>query len=39
MILTRDQIHGYQDKAVDHIIENPRCALFLDMGDLVSTFY
>lgn len=31
-MLTREQMHGYQDKAVDHIIENPRCALFLDMG-------
>ena len=32
MIMNREQMHGYQDKAVDHIIENPRCALFLDMG-------
>ena len=25
-------MHGYQDKAVDHIIENPRAAMLLDMG-------
>lgn len=25
-------MHGYQDKAVDHIIEHPRAALLLDMG-------
>ena len=25
-------MHGYQDKAVDHIIEHSHCALFLDMG-------
>ena len=27
-------MHGYQDKAVDHIIENPRAAMLLDMGFL-----
>ena len=31
-ILQREQMHGYQDRAVDHIIEHPNCALFLDMG-------
>ena len=32
MLMTREQMHGYQDKAVDHIIENPRAAMLLDMG-------
>lgn len=31
-MLTRDQMHAYQIKAVNHILEFPRCALFLDMG-------
>lgn len=31
-MLHREQMHAYQDKAVDHILEYPRCALFLDMG-------
>jgi len=31
-ILTKDMLHGYQLKAVKHIIDKPNSALFLDMG-------
>lgn len=24
--------HGYQNKAIQHVIDNPKCGLFLDMG-------
>lgn len=24
--------HGYQNKAIKHVIDNPKCGLFLDMG-------
>jgi SNF2 family DNA or RNA helicase len=27
-----DQLHGYQHKMVNQILENPRCALFCEMG-------
>lgn len=30
--LTRDQMHGYQDTAYDHMWNNPFSALFIDMG-------
>lgn len=31
-LLQREQLHGYQEKANTHIIENTHCALFLEMG-------
>lgn len=31
-MLTEQHLHNYQLKSVDHIIDNPRSALFLDMG-------
>lgn len=31
-MLQRDQLHSYQKRGVKHIIDNPFCALFLDMG-------
>ena len=31
-ILTKDKLHGYQNKAVQHILDKPRCALWLGMG-------
>ena len=31
-MLQRDQLHSYQNRGVQHIIDNPFCALFLDMG-------
>ena len=31
-MLSRDNLHDYQRHSVQHIIDNPRCALFLDMG-------
>lgn len=31
-MLQRNQLHGYQNRGVQHIIDNPFCALFLDMG-------
>lgn len=31
-MLERKQLHGYQVKGVQHIIDNEFCALFLDMG-------
>lgn len=31
-MLKRDNLHDYQVRGVDHIIENEYCALFLDMG-------
>lgn len=30
--LTKDNLHNYQLKSIDHIIHNNRCALFLEMG-------
>lgn len=31
-MLKRNQLHSYQNRGVQHIIDNPFCALFLDMG-------
>lgn len=31
-MLQRNQLHNYQNRGVQHIIDNPFCALFLDMG-------
>ena len=31
-MLSRTELHGYQEGAVDFIKTNPRCALWLDMG-------
>ena len=31
-MLTREQLHGYQNRGVDHIINNPFCGLFKEMG-------
>lgn len=31
-MLQRNQLHSYQNRGVQHIIDNPFCALFLDMG-------
>lgn len=31
-MLSRDNLHEYQLRAVEHIEENPYCGLFLDMG-------
>lgn len=31
-MLQRNQLHSYQDRGVSHILDNPYCALFLDMG-------
>jgi len=30
--LGRDDLHNYQERTVDHIIEKPHCGAFLDMG-------
>lgn len=30
--LQRNQLHSYQNRGVQHIIDNPFCVLFLDMG-------
>ncbi|MEO0624110.1 MAG: DEAD/DEAH box helicase [Pseudomonadota bacterium] len=31
-VLTPNHLHAYQRRAVEHVLENPRCALWLDMG-------
>lgn len=31
-MLTKDNLHGYQQRAVNHILTIPKSALFLDMG-------
>lgn len=31
-MLQRSDMHNYQNKAVQHILDNPNCALWLDMG-------
>lgn len=31
-MMQRNQLHSYQNRGVQHIIDNPFCALFLDMG-------
>lgn len=31
-VLDEKNLHGYQVAAVDHILNNPKCGLFLDMG-------
>jgi len=31
-MLTRENLHGYQQRAVDFVIENPKAALWIDMG-------
>ena len=31
-MLQRNQLHSYQNRGVQHIIDNQFCALFLDMG-------
>lgn len=31
-LLTRDNLHGYQDVMVDFALENEKCAWFVDMG-------
>lgn len=31
-MLQRNQLYSYQNRGVQHIIDNPFCALFLDMG-------
>ena len=31
-MLNRSNLHSYQEHSVQHIIDNPRCALFLEMG-------
>lgn len=31
-MLQRNQLHSYQERGVNHIIDNEFCALFLDMG-------
>ena len=31
-MLNRKNLHAYQIKAYNHIIDNPKCGLFLDMG-------
>lgn len=31
-MLRRDNLHGYQERGVEHILNNAYCALFLDMG-------
>ena len=31
-MLNKNQLHPYQRRAVDHIIDNENCGLFLDMG-------
>ena len=31
-MLQRNQLHSYQERGVRHILDNPYCALFLDMG-------
>jgi SNF2 family DNA or RNA helicase len=31
-MMQRNQLHSYQERGVSHILDNPYCALFLDMG-------
>lgn len=31
-MLQRNQLHSYQERGISHILDNPYCALFLDMG-------
>ena len=31
-MLNRSDMHGYQEHSVQHILDNPKCALFLEMG-------
>lgn len=31
-MMQRNQLHSYQERGVRHILDNPYCALFLDMG-------
>lgn len=31
-MLNRSNLHSYQEHSVQHILDNPRCALFLEMG-------
>lgn len=31
-MLTKEQLHAYQLKAVGYIMNNKKCALWLDMG-------
>lgn len=31
-MLNRSQLHKYQVQGIEHIKDNPECALFLDMG-------
>jgi len=31
-ILKKEQLHKYQERAVEHILTIPKSALFLDMG-------
>ena len=31
-MLQRNQLHSYQNRGVQHIVDNPFCVLFLDMG-------
>ena len=31
-MLSKENLHGYQERAVNHITTIPKCALFLDMG-------
>ena len=31
-ILKKDMLHEYQNRAVQHILDIPKSALFLDMG-------
>lgn len=31
-MLQRNQLHSYQERGVNHILDNEFCALFLDMG-------
>lgn len=31
-MLNRNDLHDYQNRAIDTIIEQPKCALWLDMG-------
>lgn len=32
MVLTENNLHGYQRACISHIIQNPYCGVFLDMG-------
>lgn len=31
-MLTRDDFHGYQDRAVEHVVDSPRAMLWLDLS-------